>query len=111
MLKTISRRDLFAGALAGALTAQTRSARRVRVGLSGFDGHPEEILRVLPDSPDIELVAVAADGSDPTALAQGLRNPFAARAAHYSSLNDMLAHERLDVVALCNNDGLRASSI
>src|SRR5258708_36967034 len=111
MLKAIRRRSLFAGALAGALTGQTRPARKVRVGLSGFDGHPEEILRVLPDSPGIELAAVADDGSDPAARAQGLKNPLAAKATHYDALEDMLAHERLDVVALCNNDGRRAASI
>ena len=111
MRKTISRRGLFGGALAGVLAAQMRSGRKVRVGLSGFDGHPEEILRVLPDSPWIELAAVADDGSDPAARVQGLKNPFAAKASHYDALEDMLAHERLDVVALCNNDGRRAAAI
>ena len=111
MLKTISRRRLFAGALAGALTAQTRPARKVRVGLSGFDGHPEEILGVLPGSPWIELAAVADDGSDPASRVQGLKNPFAAKATHYKALEDMLAHEKLDVIALCNNDWRRAASI
>src|SRR5260370_40382462 len=110
MLKGMSGRSLLGGALAGALTGQTRPARKVRVGLSGFDGHPEEILRVLPDSPGIELAAVADDGSDPAARAQGLENPLAATATHYEALEDMLAHERLDVLALCNNDGRRAAS-
>jgi hypothetical protein len=93
MLKPISRRGLLAGTLAGALTAQTRFPRKIRVGLSGFDGHAEEILRVLPDSPDIELAAVADDGSDPAARAQTLKDPFAAKAAHYDALEGMLARE------------------
>lgn len=110
MLKRMTRRGLLAGALGSALSAQTFS-RKIRVGLSGFDGHPEEILRVLPEAPELELAAVADDGSDPVARAQSLKDPFAARARHYDALEDMLAHEKLDVVALCNNNGRRAAAI
>ncbi|MCU1235400.1 MAG: oxidoreductase domain protein [Candidatus Solibacter sp.] len=111
MRKTLSRRALFAGALGSAQYAHLYAQKKVRVGLAGFDGHPEEILRVLPQSPGIELVAVAADGSDSAALDAGMKNSFAARAHHYDALDDMLAHETLDVVALCNNGGRRAASI
>jgi predicted dehydrogenase len=112
MQKTISRRACLAGAVAGAL-ARTLSGAPVkrRLGLAGFDGHPEEILRVLPQSPDIELLAVAADASDPAALAAGLKDPFAAKARQYNTLDEMLSREQLDVVALCNNGGRRAAAI
>jgi predicted dehydrogenase len=111
MQKTISRRLWLAGAAGTALAAQTRTSAKVRVGLAGFDGHPEEILRVLPQSPGIELVAVADDASDPAARDAGLKDPFAARAHHYDALDEMLAHEKLDVVALCNNGRRRAAAI
>ena len=39
MLKTISRRSLLAGAMAGAVYGQTRFGRKIRIGLAGFDGH------------------------------------------------------------------------
>ena len=53
MTKT-SRRSLLAGTLASGLMAQGEAARevrlprRIRLALAGYDGHPEEILRVLP---------------------------------------------------------------
>ncbi len=49
-----SRRRLLAGTLGGSLLAQVDAApevrlpRKIRLALAGFDGHPEEILRVLP---------------------------------------------------------------
>ena len=68
-----SRRSLLAGSLGSALLAQVdtppevRLPRKIRLALAGFDGHPEEILRVLPQLPDVELVAVANEESDPAA--------------------------------------------
>jgi predicted dehydrogenase len=115
MQKSISRRRLLAGAFTAATlargNAQIKLSRKVRVGMAGFDGHPEEILRVLPSVPEIELVAMADDGSDPAALAQSLKNPHAARARRYATLEEMLAREQLDVAALCNNNGRRAPAI
>ena len=111
MLKPISRRALLAGTAVTALRGQAAPARKIRVALAGFDGHPEEILRVLPDAPDVELIAIADEESDPAARAQVLRDPFAAKAAHYNTLNDLLAREKPDVVALCNHGGLRAGAI
>src|ERR1017187_5505409 len=70
-----SRRRLLAGTLGGSLMAQVeappevRLPRKIRLALAGFDGHPEEILRVLPQLPDVELVAVAGEESDPDAQA------------------------------------------
>ncbi len=112
-----SRRTLLAGTLGGSLMAQVeapqevRLPRKIRLALAGFDGHPEEILRVLPRLPDVELVAVAGEGSDPAALASGLKNRYAAKARHYETLTDLLAAEQVDLVALCNHNGRRAAGI
>ena len=87
-----SRRSLFAGTLASALMAQVetppevRLPRKIRLALAGFDGHPEEILRVLPQLPDVELVAVANEESDPAAQTNVLKNRYAAKAHRYETL-------------------------
>jgi predicted dehydrogenase len=112
-----SRRELLAGTLAGTLMAQVeappavRLPRKIRLALAGFDGHPEEILRVLPQLPDVELVAVAAEASDPEAQTNALKNRYAAQARRYDTLAQLLAAEPLDVVAVCNHNGRRAAAI
>ena len=110
-----SRRTLLAGTLGSSLLAQVETApevrlpRKIRLALAGFDGHPEEILRVLPQLPDVELVAVAGEESDPDAQASGLKNRYAAKARRYETLTELLAAEQLDVVAVCNHNGRRAA--
>lgn len=112
-----SRRRLLAGTLGSSLLAQVetppevRLPRRIRLALAGFDGHPEEILRVLPQLPDVELVAVAGEGSDPGAQANVLKNRYAAKARRYETLAQLLAAEQLDVVAVCNHNGRRTAAI
>ena len=112
-----SRRRLLAGTLGSSLLAQVEPApevrlpRKIRLALAGFDGHPEEILRVLPQLPDVELVAVAGEGSDADAQANGLKNRYAAKARRYDTLAQLLAAEQPDVVALCNHNGRRATAI
>ena len=112
-----SRRRLLAGTLGSSLAAQVdapqevRLPRKVRLALAGFDGHPEEILRVLPQLPDVELVAVAGEGSDPGAQAGVLKDRYAARARRYDTLAQLLAAEQLDVVAVCNHNGRRTAAI
>src|ERR1035437_10433244 len=98
-----SRRRLLAGTLGGSLLAQVdtrpevRLPRKIRLALAGFDGHPEEILRVLPQLPDVELVAVAGEESDPDSQASALKNRYAAKARRYETLAQLLAAEQLDV--------------
>ena len=112
-----SRRRLLAGTLGSSLLAQVdtrpevRLPRRIRLALAGFDGHPEEILRVLPQLPDVELVAVAGEESDPDAQANALKNRYAAKARRYETLAQLLAAEQLDVVAVCNHNGRRTAAI
>ena len=88
-----------------------RLPRKVRLGLIGFDGHPEEILRPLPDFPDVELAAVADADSDAGAMKSYFRNPVVARAKRYQGYEEMLARESLDCVAVCNHNGGRAAAI
>jgi predicted dehydrogenase len=113
-----SRRELLAATAAGALigAASGRAAgvklpRKVALGLIGYDGHPEEILRPLADFPDVTLAAVADAGSDRRAVESALRNPFAAKARRYVDYNEMLNREQLDCVAICNHNGGRAAAI
>src|ERR1017187_8686939 len=87
-----SRRRLLAGTLGSSLMAQVdappevRLPRKIRLALAGFDGHPEEILSVLPQLPDVELVAVAAEESDSSAQAGALKDRYAAKACRYQTL-------------------------
>jgi len=81
------------------------------LGLIGYDGHVDEILRPLPDFPDVELVAVADDGSDAAATASTFRNPAVSKARRYAAYADMLSREHLDCVAICNHNGARAGAI
>ena len=107
---------LIAAGAAGALLAQETPApirlpRKVRLGIIGFDGHPAEVLGQLRRLPDMELVAYAADGTDPATLASARRNAFVQKAKSYDDYAAMLAQESLDMVAVCNNDGRRAGAV
>ncbi len=110
----LSRRALV-GAMAGcgslARAELVKLPRKVRLGLIGFDGHPEEVLRPLADFPDVELVAVADAGSDSRAMEGQFRNPVVAKARRYRDYPEMLERERLDCAGICNHDGGRAAAI
>ncbi len=109
-----TRRSLLAaGAAFGARSyAETiRLPRPVRLGLIGYDGHVADILQPLTDFPDVELVAVADDGSDARATDSALRNRAVAKARRYPDYSDMLNREQLDCIAICNNNGRRATAI
>lgn len=109
----ITRRTMLATVTA-ALAAQgatNRLPRRVRCGLVGADGHPTEILRPLPEWPDVELTAIAHANSDAKALAGVLKNPAVAKARRYKTAKELLDNEPLDLVAVCNNDGERAAAV
>lgn len=112
-----SRRSLLVNSLGASALAQYNSSlsiplpRKVRLGIIGFDGHVDEILRVLPQLPDVKLVAVADAGSDAVAVQSSARNPFVREAHKYGTAAELLAHEQLNVIAICNNDGERAAVI
>jgi predicted dehydrogenase len=108
----MTRRTAIAGgvalAAAGAPTP-VRLPRPIRVGLIEFDGHAGEITGQLKNLPDVELAAVCA--KDQKVLARQGRSPLLAKAAQYSDYNQMLDREKLDVVAVCNNNGERAEAV
>jgi predicted dehydrogenase len=106
----MTRRSLLAAgaALAGAAEV-VKLPSRVRLAIDGFDGHAGEITGPLPQLPDIEVVAIC-DGN-PQALARAARNPRLAGAKQYSNYRDLLASERPDVVAVCNNNAERAGAV
>ncbi len=109
-----SRRSLLLGMAACASLARSATVKlphRVRLGMIGFDGHPEEVLRQLPAFPDVELVAVAEAASDPRTLESQFRNPAVAKAHRYRDYPEMLEREPLDCVAICNHNGGRAAAI
>ncbi|MBC8166554.1 MAG: Gfo/Idh/MocA family oxidoreductase, partial [Bryobacteraceae bacterium] len=85
-----------------------RLPKKIRLGMVGFDGHPGEILDPLPRLPDVELVAVCAEAG---AVAKASKNLYVSAAHKYQNLVEMLDKERLDVVAVCNNNGERAAAV
>jgi predicted dehydrogenase len=111
---SITRRAWMAGAATTTLAAQTpaetvRLPRRIRLGLLGLDGHFGDILRPLPQLPDVEVVALSH--RDQQKMARLARNSRLASAKQYTDYLEMLRGEQLDVVAVCNNNGERAAAI
>lgn len=109
---TLSRRALLQGGLA--IAAQQpqpalRLDRRVRVALIGLEGHTSEILRPLPQLPDVEIVALADE--DEKALAAAVRNPRLKSARVYTDYRRLLEREQLDIAAICGPNGGRAARI
>lgn len=104
----------MAGAASSTLTAQAapgtvRLPRKIRVAMLGLAGHPEEILGLLPQLPDVEIVAIQE--ADEEALAGRARSPRLSAARRYTDYRRMLDQEKLDLVAVCNNNGERAAGI
>lgn len=86
-----------------------RLPRKVRVAMVGFVGHTGEILSQLPRLPDVELVAVS--DPDPAVIARAARDKHVAATRKYARLAEMLDKEKPDVVAVCNDNGARASAV
>ena len=86
-----------------------RLRRRLRVAILGLDGHTAEIIDQAQRLPDIEIVAVS--DADPKALAKFMTKPQLAKAKRYPDARQMLDHEKVDLVAICNNNGERAAAI
>lgn len=106
----ITRRTLLAAGAALAPAAETlKLPAKVRLAIVGFDGHPGEITGPLPQLPDVEVVAIC-DGN-PKTLAREAKRPQLAAAKQYSSYREMLASEKVDLVAVCNNNGERAGAV
>ncbi|MEO8127166.1 MAG: Gfo/Idh/MocA family oxidoreductase [Bryobacteraceae bacterium] len=99
---------LAPAALAAAATP-VRLPRRLRVGILGLDGHTAEIVDQIPRLPDVEIVAVS--DADSKALSKFMEKPALAKAKPFADARQMLDGEKLDLVAVCNNNGERAAAI
>jgi len=108
-----TRRYMLAGLAGGALGAplpqMLRLPRPIRLGLVGFEGHTGEVLDPLPRLPDVRLVCAAS--GDPEALRKFEQGKRGAGVKLYSDYRRMMDAERLDLVAVCNNNGERAAAI
>src|SRR5438552_2752222 len=89
--------------------APVRLPRKLRVAILGLDGHVGEIVDQATRLPDIEIVAVS--DADSKAVTKLLGKPQLAKAKAYSDARQMLESEKLDLVAICNNNGERAGAI
>jgi predicted dehydrogenase len=98
-----SRRQFLAGA------AAIRLPRKIRVALIGLDGHPSEVLKPLPQLPDVEVVAVY--DANPATVARFAKNPALASARQYSNYRRLLDSEKLDVVGVCNENSEHTAAI
>ncbi len=106
----VSRRSLFIGTVAALKAAAIKLPGKIRVGIIGVEGHPSLILDPLPELPDVQIVAVCHESS--SSIEELLRNKPALAGAHrYADYHQMLDAEKLDVVAVCNDDGARADAI
>ncbi|MGH7248554.1 MAG: Gfo/Idh/MocA family protein, partial [Pseudomonadota bacterium] len=106
---TLSRRALLAG-MATALAAEpVKLPGKVRVAIAGLEGHTGEITGQLKQLPDVEIVAIS--DRDTAALDRFAHLPGITGARRYMDYRSMLDAEKLDVVAVCNNDGERAGAI
>ena len=109
----ISRRTLIGGVPVALLAQQDETRvqlpRTVKVGIIGVVGHTAVILDPLPSLPDVEVVAIAE--ADEKARARFVKNPRVATARQYADYRQMLDKEKLDVVAVCNDNGARSAAI
>jgi len=80
-----------------------RLPRKVRVGSNGLDRHVDQVVRPLPELPDVELAAYVHN--------KDLDRPFFKNARRFSTAKEMLDAEKLDVVAVATDDGARAAAI
>jgi predicted dehydrogenase len=110
MPQIISRRSLLHVApLPVAFSAVAQVGRPVRLAIIGFDGHPGEITGPLPKLPEVEVAAIA--DPDPKVLERAARNTRLEKANRYADYEQMLGREKIDVLAVCNNNGERGRAV
>jgi predicted dehydrogenase len=124
MSKELTRRQFLTAATAlavtgtqpirvlGASTQENLSARlpeTIRVGIIGFDGHYSEITNAAKLVPNIRITAVA--DPNPAALQGAAANPMLAKATAWADYHEMLGAEKLDIVAVCGQNGTRATTV
>jgi predicted dehydrogenase len=100
----LTRRSILLAPVAMAVAAEAvRLPKKIRVGIIGFEGHTAEITGALDRLPDVEIVAYWDSG--------GKKQPKLGSAKPYSDWRELLDREKLDVVAVTNNNGERAGVI
>lgn len=90
-------------------SAEVRLPRKIRLGLLDLEGHVAEVIRPLPQLPDVEVTAIAHP--DAAVVARQQKNARLAQAKHYTDWRRMLDQEQFDVVSVCNANGPRAEAI
>jgi predicted dehydrogenase len=87
-----------------------RLGRKLRIAIFGLDGHTEEVIGPLDRLPDLDVVGIA--DRDVTAVRSLVAaNQRLSAARIYANLKTMLDVEKPHLVAVCNNNGERASAI
>lgn len=93
-----------------ASAAELRLPRKIRLGLLDLEGHAGEVIKPLPQLPDVEVVAIAH--SDPAVVQKMTKNnQRLAGAKYFSDWRRMLDEARLDMVSVCTPNGPRAQAI
>lgn len=106
-----TRRQVIAGsAMAMAAKAEIRLPRKVRLGLLDLEGHVGDVLRPLPQLPDVEVVAIAHP--NPAVAQRTVKaNPRLTEARYFNDWRRMLDEARLDMVSVCTANGPRSEAI
>jgi predicted dehydrogenase len=103
-MRDFPRRSILLAPVALAIAADpVRLPKKIRVAILGFEGHTAEITSPLNRLPDVEIVAYWDS--------QGKKQAKLGTAKPYTDWREMLDREKLDVVAITNNNGERAGAI
>jgi predicted dehydrogenase len=112
-VSTISRRSFLLSTIAGASIWPLRNfaaeggvkfPETIRIGLIGLEGHYSDITSAAKAIPQIRFTAIA----DPNQKRIETRNAVFANAARYTDYRKLLANEKLDIVGVCGENGVRA---
>ncbi len=123
MRRALSRRDVLASVATiagGGLSLRrvpdasgqgspSRFPKTIRVGIIGLEGHYSEILDAVQVLPQIRITAVSETSKD--LLANARRHSLLKDATNYVAYRKMLDSEKLDVVAVCGENGTRARTV
>ena len=106
-----TRRNLLLGtAMAQLAAAQPlRLPKKIKVGFIWLVGHTAEVVRPLPQLPDVEVTAIF--DPSPQVRAQFVKRPPFEKVRQYTDYREMLAKEEFDIVAVCNSNGERAEAV
>jgi predicted dehydrogenase len=86
-----------------------RLPERVRVAIIGLEGHYSEILRAAEGLPEVQVTAVAERDESLRRRIAGNRHLKDARV--YEDYRDLLDREKIEVAAVCGQNGPRASIV